>query len=85
MSDQAMKFARDLVCEEFLHCLLNGWTVEFIPMNDGTDLRIHMSKMGKHSYQIIPIAINPQFYIKIWEVMNSLRYDIMEEFPYVGT
>lgn len=85
MSDRTMKFARDCVCEELSYCLLNGWTVEFIPMNGGADLRIHLSKMGKHSYQIIPVTINPQFYIKIWEVMNSLRHDIMEEFPYVGT
>ena len=85
MSDQAMQFVRSWVGEELTYCILNGWTVEFIPLNGGANLRIHISKMGKHSYQIIPVEVNPQFYIKIWEVMNSLRHDIMEEFPYVGT
>lgn len=85
MSDQAMEITRSWISEELTYCILNGWTVEFIPINGGADLRIHLSKMGKHSYQIIPVAVSPQFYIKIWEVINSLRHDIMGEFPYVGT
>lgn len=85
MSDQAMKLARSWISKELTYCILNGWTVEFIPMNGGANLQIHLSKMGKHSYQIIPVTVDLQFYIKIWEVMNSLRHDIMEEFPYVGT
>lgn len=85
MSDQATQLASDWAMRELTYCILNGWTVEFHPLNGGADLRIHLSKMGKHSYQIIPVTVNLQFYIKIWEVINSLRHDIMEEFPYVGT
>lgn len=85
MSDQAMELARSWAMQELAYCILNGWTVEFHPLNDGADLQIHVSKCGKHAYQIIPFSTTIQFYIKIWEVMNNLRQAIMEEFPYVGT
>lgn len=85
MGDQAMEFARNWLGEELTYCILNGWTVEFIPINGGADLRIHVSKMGKHSYQIIPVSITVQFYIKVQEVISNLRQNIMEEFSYVRT
>lgn len=85
MSDQATQFASNWAMRELTYCISNGWAVEFHPLNGGADLQIQMSKCGKHSYQIIPVSTTIQFYIKIWEVMNNLRQDIMEEFPYVGT
>lgn len=84
MNEKAMDLAQDWVRRELAYCILNGWAVEFQPINGG-DLRIQVSKSGKHAYQIIPISTDVQFYMKIWEVMNTLRQDIMEEFPYVGT
>lgn len=85
MSEKSIELARDWVIRELAYCILNGWTVEFHPLNGGADLQIQISKCGKHSYQIIPVSTTIQFYMKIWEVMNNLRQDIMEEFPYVGT
>lgn len=85
MNEKAMELAQDWVRSELAYCILNGLAVEFHPLNGGADLQIQMSKCGKHSYQIIPVSTTIQFYIKIWEVMNNLRQDIMEEFPYVGT
>ncbi len=85
MNEKAMELAQDWVRRELAYCILNGWAVEFHPLNDGTNLQIQISKCGKHAYQTIPIATDVQFYMKIWEAMNNLRQDIMEEFPYVGT
>nr|DAM61588.1 MAG TPA: hypothetical protein [Caudoviricetes sp.] len=86
MNEKAMRLAQDCVRRELDYCIMNGWAVEFHPLNDGADLQIQISKCGKHSYQIIPISTDDvRFYMNIWEVMNTLRQDIMEEFPYVGT
>lgn len=75
------KLARDWVMRELEYYILTGWAVEFCPLNDGTDLKIQVSKRGKSSYQIIPVSTTVQFYMKIWEVMNTLRQDITNEFP----
>lgn len=75
------KLARDWVMRELSYCILTGWSVEFCPLNGGADLKIQISKCGKSSYQIIPIATTVQFYMKIWEVMYNLRQDIMNNFP----
>lgn len=75
------KLARDWVMRELSYCILTGWAVEFCPLNDGTDLKIQVSKRGKSSYQIIPVSTTVQFYMKIWEVMNDLRQDITNNFP----
>ena len=75
------KLARDWVIRELSYCILTGWSVEFCPLNGGADLKIQISKCGKSSYQIIPIATTVQFYMKIWEVMYNLRQDIMNNFP----
>lgn len=85
MSDQAMELTRSWAMRELTYCILNGWAVEFHPLNGGTDLQIRISKCGKHAYQIIPFSTTIQFYMKIWEVMTNLRQAIMEEFPYVET
>jgi hypothetical protein len=76
-----MELARDWVVRELTYCILTGWSVEFHPLNGGADLRIQISKCGKNAYQIIPISTTVQFYMKIWEVMNNLRQDIMNELP----
>lgn len=81
MSDQAMELVRSWAMQELAYCILNGWTVEFHPLNDGADLQIQVSKCGKHDYQIIPVSTTVQFYMKILEVMNTLRQDIMNNFP----
>ena len=85
MNEKAIKLAQDWVRRELTYCIVNGWAVEFHPLNDGADLQIQISKCGKHAFQVIPISTDVQFYMKIWEVMNTLRQNIMEEFPYVGT
>ena len=81
ISEKKMKLARDWAVRELAYCILNGWSVEFHSLNGGADLRIQISKCGKNAYQIIPFSTTIQFYMKIWEVMNNLRQDIMEEFP----
>lgn len=81
MDEKNIELARDLVIRELAYCILNGWAVEFHPLNGGADLKIQISKCGKNAYQIIPVSTTIQFYMKIWEVMNTLRQDIMEEFP----
>ena len=81
ISEKNMELAKDWVMRELSHCILTGWSVEFGPLNGGADLKIQISKCGKSSYQIIPVSTTVQFYMKIWEVMNTLRQDIMEEFP----
>ena len=65
---------------ELEYCILNGWSVEFHSLNGGADLKIQISKCGKNAYQIIPVSTTIQFYTKMWETMNTLRQDIMEEF-----
>lgn len=75
------KLARDWVVRELTYCILTGWSVEFHSLNGGADLRIQISKCGKNAYQIIPVSTTVQFYMKIWEVMNTLRQDIMNNFP----
>lgn len=81
MSDKDIEFARDFVVRELAYCILTGWSVEFHSLNGGADLKIQISKCGKNSYQIIPVSTTVQFYMKIWEVMNNLRQDIMNNFP----
>lgn len=76
-----MKLARDWAVRELAYCILNGWSVEFHSLNGGADLRIQISKCGKNAYQIIPVSTTIQFYMKILEVMNNLRQDIMEVLP----
>lgn len=76
-----MKLARGWVARELAYCILNNWAVEFYPLNGGADLKIQISKCGKNAYQIIPVSTTIQFYMKIWEVMNNLRQDIMKELP----
>lgn len=66
--------------QELEYCILNGWSVEFHSLNGGADLKIQISKCGKNAYQIIPVSTTIQFYTKMWETMNTLRQDIMEEF-----
>lgn len=75
------KLARDWVVRELSYCILTGWSVEFGSLNGGADLKIQISKRGKSGYQIIPVSTTVQFYMKIWEVMNNLRQDIMNNFP----
>ena len=81
MSDKDIEFARDFVVQELAYCILTGGSVEFHSLNGGADLKIQISKCGKNSYQIIPVSTTVQFYMKIWEVMNNLRQDIMNNFP----
>lgn len=81
INEKNMELARDWVVRELTYSILTGWSVEFCPLNSGADLKIQISKCGKNSYQIIPVSTTVQFYMKIWEVMNTLRQDIMEEFP----
>ena len=81
INEENMKFARDWVMRELSYCILTGWTVAFHPLNGGSNLLIQISKCGKNSYQIIPVSTTVQFYMKIWEVMNNLRRDIMNNFP----
>lgn len=71
INEKKMKLARGWAMRELEHCILTG----------GADLRIQISKCGKSSYQIIPVSTTVQFYMKIWEVMNNLRQDIMNNFP----
>ena len=80
MSEQNIELTRDWVVRELTYCILTGWSIEFCPLNGGADLKIQISKCGKNSYQIIPDSTTVQFYMKVWEVMNTLRQDIMEEF-----
>lgn len=81
MGEQNIELARDWVVRELVYCILNGWSVAFCALNGGADLKIQISKCGKSSYQIIPVSTTVQFYMKIWEVMNNLRQDIMNNFP----
>lgn len=81
MSEEDMELARDCVVRELVYCILTGWSVEFGSLNGGADLKIQISKCGKNVYQIIPVSTTVQFYMKIWEVMNNLRQDIMNNFP----
>lgn len=81
MDEKNMELARNWVAQELAYCILNGWSVEFHSLNGGADLKIQISKCGKNAYQIISVSTTIQFYMKIWEVMNTLRQDIMEEFP----
>lgn len=81
ISKKHMKLARDWVVRELAYCILTGWSVEFHSLNGGADLKIQISKCGKSSYQIIPVSTTVQFYMKIWKIMNTLRQDIMDEFP----
>lgn len=81
ISEKKMKLARGWVARELAYCILNNWAVEFYPLNGGADLKIQISKCGKNAYQIIPVSTTIQFYMKIWEVMNNLRQDIMKELP----
>lgn len=80
INEKNMELARDWVVRELTYCILTGWSIEFCPLNGGADLKIQISKCGKNSYQIIPVSTTVQFYMKVWEVMNTLRQDIMEEF-----
>ncbi len=84
MDNERLKLARDWAMRELSYCFLNDWSVEFQPVNSGY-LKIQISKCGKHAYQIIPISTDDRFYMNIWEAINTLRQDILEEFPYVGT
>lgn len=79
--EKKMKLVRNWVMRELEYCILNGWSVEFHSLNGGADLKIQISKCGKNAYQIIPVSTTIQFYTKMWETMNTLRQDIMEEFP----
>ena len=81
INEKNMELARDWVVRELTYCILTGWSVEFHSLNGGANLRIQISKCGKNAYQIIPVSTTVQFYMKIWEVINTLRQDIMEEFP----
>ena len=81
INEKNIELARNWVTRELAYCILTGWSVEFHSLNGGADLRIQISKCGKSSYQIIPVSTTVQFYMKIWEVMNNLRQDIMEELP----
>ena len=81
MDERNLEFARNWVVQELIYCILTGWSVEFHSLNGGADLKIQISKCGKNSYQIIPVSTTVQFYMKIWEVMNNLRQDIMNELP----
>lgn len=85
MNKRSANSARDWVARELDYCLLNGWAVEFRPINGGTYLKIQISKCGKHAFQFIPVSTSPDFYMNIWKVINNMRQDILEEFPYVGT
>jgi hypothetical protein len=80
MSEQNIELTRDWVMRELEYCILTGWSVEFHSLNGGADLKIQISKCGKSSYQIIPVSTTAQFYMKICEVMNNLRQDIMNNF-----
>lgn len=81
INEKNIELARDWVARELSYCILTGWSVEFCSLNSGADLKIQISKCGKSSYQIIPVSTTAQFYMKIWEVMSSLRQDIMNNFP----
>jgi hypothetical protein len=81
MDERNLEFARNWVVQELIYCILTGWSVEFHSLNGGADLKIRISKCGKNSYQIIPVSDTVQFYMKICEVMNTLRQDIMNNFP----
>lgn len=81
INEKNMELARDWVVRELSYCILTGWSVEFGSLNGGADLKIQISKRGKSGYQIIPVSTTVQFYMKIWEVMNNLRQDIMNNFP----
>lgn len=81
INEKNMELARDWVVRELTYCILTSWSVEFHSLNGGANLRIQISKCGKNAYQIIPVSTTVQFYMKIWEVINTLRQDIMEEFP----
>lgn len=81
INEKNMELARDWVVQELTYCILTGWSVEFHSLNGGANLRIQISKCGKNAYQIIPVSTTVQFYMKIWEIINTLRQDIMEEFP----
>ena len=84
MDERNLEFARNWVVQELIYCILTGWSVEFHSLNGGADLKIQISKCGKNSYQIIPVPDTVQFYMKIWEVINNLRQDIMDKFPNLG-
>ena len=81
INEKNMELARDWVMRELSYCILTGWAVAFRPLNGGANLLIQISKCGKSSYQIIPVSTTVQFYMKIWEVINNLRQDIMDKFP----
>ena len=81
INEKNIELARDWVTRELAYCILTGRSVEFHSLNGGADLKIQISKCGKNAYQIIPVSTTVQFYMKIWEVMNTLRQDIMNNFP----
>ncbi len=80
-SEKHIEIGRDWAIRELGYCILTGWAVEFCPLNDGTNLRIQVSKCGKSSYQIIPISTTVEFYMKVGETIYNLRQDIMNNFP----
>lgn len=84
MDREKLKLAKDWAMHEIVLSLLNGWAIELRPMNPGY-LQVMVSKSGKHAYRAIPISTDEQFYLNMWEAVNTLRQDIVEEFPYVGT
>lgn len=81
INEKNIELARNWVTRELAYCILTGWSVEFHSLNGGADLKIQISKCGKNAYQIIPVSTTVQFYMKIWEVMNTLRQDIINNFP----
>lgn len=81
INEKNMELARDWVMRELSYCILTGWAVSFHPLNGGADLLIQISKCEKGSYRIIPVSTTVQFYMKICEVINNLRQDIMDKFP----
>lgn len=68
---------------EFTYVILNGWSVEFTPIDDGDDLQVHLSKCGKHAYQIISLTDDTDLYLMLHNVIENLRQEILKEFPYV--
>lgn len=81
INEKNMELARDWVVRELTYCILTGWSVRFDSLNGGANLKVQISKCGKNAYQIIPVSTTVQFYMKIWEAMNTLRQDIMNNFP----
>lgn len=71
--------------ERLFEFLRDGWNVELMSTPNFLNMGIHLSKNGKHAYQLFTSHDSYNYYRQAYFILDMLKTRLLNEFPYLNT